>query len=418
MDSNQCRVDGDCQSADNHVCTDAEQYFKPFVRRSPPWTAYEIMKTAFCAVFLMPFRVLYLMTAGIALWVIAHLAMLGIRDKEDFLNKPLSRTRKVLLNFIYPVVRSILFCSFGVYRIQDEKLGNTQPCSSKSEIFSRSDASDIVCARLDGANVADISVTADSGSNRHILEEVPNPHVVVANHLGYIDIIVLLAKYRGSFVAKESIENLPFVGIIATAIQCMFVRNGRSLTSQLVDRVRKTHRCHTDPSRNCPGCPSCMSNLIIFPEGTTCNGTAMIPFRSGVFNAGLPVLPVCIRFPHKHFNLSWESIRFREHLFRTMTQFRNDVCLTELPTYCPTRQEKENAKLFAFNVQNCMLQALKQSACPLNRQQKFLYHDFLRGKLPLNETISKANVIAENDATLQYYIALTARNCESAEGIV
>eukprot|EP00173_Palmaria_palmata_P002580 Plantae.Rhodophyta-Palmaria_palmata.ctg27014.p1 GENE.Plantae.Rhodophyta-Palmaria_palmata.ctg27014~~Plantae.Rhodophyta-Palmaria_palmata.ctg27014.p1 ORF type:complete len:134 (+),score=11.74 Plantae.Rhodophyta-Palmaria_palmata.ctg27014:41-403(+) len=72
----------------------------------------------------------------------------------------------------------------------------------------------------------------------------------------------------------------------------------------------------------------------------------MVAFRTGVFNAGVPVRPVCIRFPYKNFNLSWESIRFWEHLYRTMTQWRNCVDLVEMPPYIPSEDEKSDARLF------------------------------------------------------------------------
>lgn len=397
---------------DSKAQEEVNEYFKPYVRIDPPWDVYEIVKTVLCAVFVLPFRLIFLVTAGSILWVISHAAMFGVKDKIEFLNLPLSYWRKLLLSSLFPVVRSILFVSFGVYHIQTEKV----TCSSIQQYKM---AHQNVCNSFHDDKLHRESCilgrqcqsardrTSQLGDDETVQSR--NAYVIVSNHLGYIDIIVLLAKYRGSFVAQESIEDVPVVGIIATAMQCMFVRDGSSLTSQLVDRVRKTDACHADVSQPCPGCPSCFNKLIIFPEGTTCNGTSMVSFRSGVFNASLPVLPVCIRFPHKHFNLSWESIRFREHLFRTMTQFKNNVTLTELPIYVPDVAEQQCSKLYSFNVQHLMARVLDQTVCPLNRKQKFLYHDFLRGKLDRSNLFDKARAVAQEDASIQYFLSRAER---------
>ena len=37
--------------------------------------------------------------------------------------------------------------------------------------------------------------------------------------------------------------------------------------------------------------------LLVFPEGTTTNGRALVHFKSGSFQSGVPVQPVLARFP-------------------------------------------------------------------------------------------------------------------------
>jgi lysophosphatidylcholine acyltransferase / lyso-PAF acetyltransferase len=335
------------QESKHHTGDEVSALFSPFQRLSPPWDAYECGKTVLATVFLLPFRVLFLVLAGGTLWIVSYIAMSGVRDRDAFVCEPLSMFRRSFLALLAPIARAILFVSFGVYHIRTVTPVATGKCVQEQSSSSSSPA-----------------------------------YVTVANHLGYIDIIVLFAKYRGSFVAKGDIEKTPIVGTIATALQCMFVREGTPLTSQLISRVKTTYTCHRNRAMTggCPGCPTCMNRLVIFPEGTTCNGTAMVPFRTGVFNAGLPVSPVGIRFPHKHFNLSWESIRFREHIFRAMTQLTNIVEVYELPVHVPTEAETTDAALYARNVQASIADALEQPIIPLNRKHKFLYHEYLVGK--------------------------------------
>lgn len=352
-------------------------YFAPYKRISKPWDMYERFKTVFVSIFILPFRVLFLFIAGGMLFVVATVAMMGISSADDAtsseesdpendqLFSPLPLWRKALLAIMFPIARSILFVSFGVYYIKTD----TQQFSDE------------------------VPRKANSPSEAY---------VIVGNHLGYIDILVLLCKYRGSFVAKGELEFTPIVGRIARALQCMFVRKNQSLTSQLITRVRSTYQCHTK-RKTCSGCPSCMSKLVIFPEGTTTNGTSMVAFRTGVFNAGLAVKPICIRFPYKHFNLSWETIRFREHLFRTMTQFCNRVHITELPVYEPSEAEMNDSRLFASNVQTEMARVLNQPIFPLNRKHKFLYHSYLLGKEENEaEVLMKAAKLSREDDQLVF----------------
>ena len=328
---------------------------------------------------------LYLLLASTLLVIIASIAMIGVKPShtaqmssaeegkppasfdEDSLFQPPPKWRKILISMLFPLCRSILFFSFGVYYVSmDTKQFSHKPPPPTNSA------------------------------------QPAKAYVIVANHLGYIDILVLLSMFRGSFVAKGELENAFVVGRLARALQCMFVRKGQSLTSQLINRVRSTYQCHEE-RETCPSCPACMSKLVIFPEGTTSNGTAMVPFRTGIFNAGLPVKPVCIQFPYQHFNLSWETIRFREHLFRTMTQVRNLVHCIELPVYEPSEEEKLDARLYALNVQQEMATALQIPIQPLNRRHKFLYHSFLLGREPdAAEVLRKAKQISDEDEQILF----------------
>uniref|UniRef100_A0A3Q1FHJ0 Phospholipid/glycerol acyltransferase domain-containing protein n=1 Tax=Acanthochromis polyacanthus TaxID=80966 RepID=A0A3Q1FHJ0_9TELE len=78
--------------------------------------------------------------------------------------------------------------------------------------------------------------------------------------------------------------------------------------------------------------------MLMFPEGTTTNGRALIKFKPGAFLAGVPVQPVLLRYPNK---LVSESIG-----------------VTFLPVYNPSPEERSDPKLYADNVQKLMAKAL------------------------------------------------------------
>lgn len=359
---------------------DIHKLFSPYQRISPQWSVYEVVKSFIVAIIILPLRLIYLALGIGILLLLATFATVGLKENHDSERaaeaeeipslEPLSSWRKCLLFLLFPIIRSILFISFGVYHIKTEQ-----------KSFSRKEV--------------DETLSTDAC-------------VVVANHLGYIDGLVLLCNFHCSFVMKGDLENSFLVGKLARALQFMSVRRGESLTLPLIRRVRSTENCR----RNHEGAESrrCQRMLAIFPEGTTTNGTAMVPFRTGVFTAGVPVKPVCIRLPYSHFNLSWESVCFREHLFRTMTQLVNYVHITELPIYVPSEEEKNDARLYAFNVQQEFSGALEQPIVPLNRKHKLLYHSYILGReQDEQEVLRKSEEISRLDNQLSY---ISKRNIE------
>lgn len=372
------------------------QVFQPYRRISPPWTVSERVKTLLMTIFVLPFRVLFLILGSLPIVILARIALMGrpssdhtdqepdnggVKDYDsDPLFKQLSPWRRILIQLASPIARSILFFSFGIFYIQKDQAPFSERVAHRQPKYG----------------------------------DKARAYVIVANHLGYIDILVLLAAYKGAFVAKGECESTPVIGLCARALQCMFVQPGKPLTTQLVDRIRTTYECHKLREENgsgCRGCPTCMSNLVVFAEGTTTNGTTMIPFRTGLFNAALPVQPVCVRFPYTRFNPTWETIRLREHVYRMMTQFRNRVHCIQLPVYIPSEAERIDPLLFATNVQAEIADVLQQDIIPLNRKHKFLYHSYLLGKEPNEvEVLTKAYGILDQDERLKRFIRTVAED--------
>jgi len=101
--------------------------------------------------------------------------------------------------------------------------------------------------------------------------------------------------------------------------------------------------------------------MVIFPEGTTTNGNDLIMFRTGIFNAGLPIRPIIIKCKWKYVNTSWESIYFRTLSYKVMTQFINNMEVIIGPPYIPTEHEKNDSVLYAYNMNILMAQMMGQN---------------------------------------------------------
>lgn len=109
--------------------------------------------------------------------------------------------------------------------------------------------------------------------------------VHVCNHLSYLDVQALGKQLRTRFVAKEDVRAWPLFGLLARLQQTVFISRARhhagSVGDALAQAIAGEH------------------GLLLFPEGTTSDGSAVLPFKSSVFaplaaTPGLRVQPVRI----------------------------------------------------------------------------------------------------------------------------
>jgi len=115
-------------------------------------------------------------------------------------------------------------------------------------------------ARLLGMTVRIIGKPATGGSR---------PVVFVANHSSWLDVPVLGGQLDGCFVAKSEVSRWPLVGTIARLGRTVFVSRHRGATLSERDSMR--------------GRLAAGDSLILFPEGTTSDGSRVMPFRSTFF---------------------------------------------------------------------------------------------------------------------------------------
>ena len=95
------------------------------------------------------------------------------------------------------------------------------------------------------------------------------PTLFVCNHVSYLDVEVLGSLVPGSFVAKAEVATWPFYKTLAKAQRTIFVERTSSKTSASRDEMVK--RLDTG------------DNLMLFPEGTSSDGTRVLPFRTALF---------------------------------------------------------------------------------------------------------------------------------------
>lgn len=100
--------------------------------------------------------------------------------------------------------------------------------------------------------------------------EVEDGTVVVANHLGYIDMMVLWGVAKGCFISTVEVQQTPMFGQIAELAGCIFIeRRNRDNLPQEVEKVKS----QLDQGLN----------VIFFPEGKCTDGSELLRFRRPFF---------------------------------------------------------------------------------------------------------------------------------------
>lgn len=100
----------------------------------------------------------------------------------------------------------------------------------------------------------------------------------VANHLSWLDILILAGATGSRFVAKAEVERWPAIGWLAGLHDTVYVaRAERGRVHEQAGRVREAL---------VDGRP-----LTLFPEGGTGPGNGIGPFRASLLEALLPPLP-------------------------------------------------------------------------------------------------------------------------------
>ncbi|HTZ35833.1 MAG TPA: lysophospholipid acyltransferase family protein [Stellaceae bacterium] len=96
------------------------------------------------------------------------------------------------------------------------------------------------------------------------------PVLFAANHVSYADITVLGSLIAGSFVAKSEIAGWPFFGWLAKLQRSVFVDRQVRSTARQRDAIAARLAAR--------------DALILFPEGTSGDGTFVLPFKSALFS--------------------------------------------------------------------------------------------------------------------------------------
>jgi 1-acyl-sn-glycerol-3-phosphate acyltransferase len=113
------------------------------------------------------------------------------------------------------------------------------------------------------------------------------PVLLVANHISWLDILVMHAARYCRFVSKADIKRWPLIGALATGGGTIYIeRESRR------DALRVVHAMAAGLQQG--------EVVAVFPEGTTGDGIDLLPFHANLIQAAIaaraPAQPVALSF--------------------------------------------------------------------------------------------------------------------------
>lgn len=130
-------------------------------------------------------------------------------------------------------------------------------------------------------------VTQSMGLRYSVAGAVPSHGLVVSNHLSHIDILIYGSIMPAFFVSKAEVRRWPYFGRAARTGGAMFVDRSRRSSARMVAQQIAERLILPVP-------------VILFPEGTSTDGSQVLPFHSGLFEPAVmarsPVTAAAIRY--------------------------------------------------------------------------------------------------------------------------
>jgi 1-acyl-sn-glycerol-3-phosphate acyltransferase len=163
-----------------------------------------------------------------------------------------------------------------------------------------------MCRRWAGAASAILGI--------RIVAQGPKPEgafLLVANHLSYVDVLVLASLLDCAFVAKDEVARWPVVGRLALAVDTVFIaRERRGDVVRVARRIEETLASGR--------------GVVLFPEGTSSEGSSVLPFKPSLLQTAvgmdLPVSYASLTYATRPGSASareavcwWGDMRFLDH---------------------------------------------------------------------------------------------------------
>ena len=183
------------------------------------------------------------------------------------------------------------------------------------------------------------------------------PTLFIANHSSYLDIVILSALTRATFVSKASVANWPIFGWLSRVQGTIFIDRTRGQARKQADALADHAKAG--------------GNLILFAEGTTSDGNRLLPLKSsllGVAQYMQAVQPITLAFtamdglpPGRTFRYmyAWTGDEsMPPHLIRLLLQGEMEVMVT---FHTPITTDLDNRKALTQQLELQMREGLNNA---------------------------------------------------------
>ncbi len=143
---------------------------------------------------------------------------------------------------------------------------------------------------LCGARVLATGVVIAPDLQRDGLDPRTHGRLALANHVSWMDIFAINAVLPSRFIAKAEIGQWPLLGILVSRGGTLYIERGRRHAVAAMNRTVGEHL-------------QLGETIVVFAEGTTTDGSELLPFHSNVIApaiaVGASIWPVAIRYTER-----------------------------------------------------------------------------------------------------------------------
>lgn len=178
-----------------------------------------------------------------------------------------------------------------------------------------------------------------------------SPFVLVANHLSYVDVVLLASRIDCAFVAKREVAAWPILGRMCRGMNTVFIDRGRK--RDLRRAMSETQKLFAQGL-----------GVVLFAEGTSTAGHAVAPFKSSMLDFAarnsIPVHYATINYstpiherPASEAVCWWGEMTFSDHFWRLLqlSDFNGKLAFGPAPIVANDRHELASRLWSAVNEQ-------------------------------------------------------------------
>ena len=176
-----------------------------------------------------------------------------------------------LLKLLWKLARAVLHAAHGYYTIK-----TLFPRLAKADRERRVHVWAGQMLRIVGIDLQVLGVPPSTG-----------PVLLVANHISWLDIVVMHAAHYCRFVSKSELKGWPLVSTLSDGAGTLYIERESRRDAHRMVHLMADHLRAGDV-------------LAVFPEGTTGDGVTLKPFHANLIQAAIeasvPAQPIALKF--------------------------------------------------------------------------------------------------------------------------
>ena len=183
--------------------------------------------------------------------------------------------------------------------------------------------------------------------------------LLTANHVSFLDIIVISSIMPVRFLAKDTLRYWPIVGYLSMLSGTLFIKRGRrSLLARTIENLR--HALHLERP------------VAVFPEGTTSLGNSVMKFHPGLYQAAIdsnaPVQAIALRYVRNGQSDRIAAYIGKDNFIMTLLRVINQPATHVHLTFCePVTSQDKTRQQLALHTHGQVSRAIEQgSVVPLH----------------------------------------------------